>query len=214
MLAYMTAALFIMFSKEPSPAHSQTAGEQRPGPTIFRKRRSVDSIFLELGPTYVKRAYRMDEAAFWLLHQMLAPSLKKICRGPGNPKKKTKINARNGIIPTSTRLSIALRYFAGGSVYDIKVVHRVSSTEVFRSVWRVLDAVNQHPGLAIQFPVDHDEQHKIAAGFKTKSQAGLDCCAGCIDGVLIWTEKPSLSDCTLSTCGAKNFSVVVRRNLD
>ena len=56
MLAYMTAALFIMFSNEPSPAHSQTRGEQRPAPTIFRKRRSVGSIFLELGPTYVKCA--------------------------------------------------------------------------------------------------------------------------------------------------------------
>jgi hypothetical protein len=119
--------------------------------------------------------------------------------------KRHKNGAVNGLIHSSVRLSIALRYFAGGSVYDIALVHGVSHSEVFLCVWRVLDAINQHPDLEIKFPDDHEAQRKIADGFKTKSQAGFHICVGCIDGILIWTEKPSLSDCLLSTCGAKKF---------
>ena len=52
--------------------------------------------------------------------------------------------AANGLIHSSVRLSIALRYFAGGSVYDIALVHGVSHTEVYQSIWRVLNAINQH----------------------------------------------------------------------
>jgi hypothetical protein len=84
-------------------------------------------------------------------------------------------------------------------------VHGVSHTEVYQSIWRVLDAINQHSDFDMKFPDDNDAQRKIADGFKTKSQAGFDCCVGCIDGILIWTEKPSLRDCLLSTCGAKKF---------
>jgi hypothetical protein len=50
--------------------------------TIQRRRRKVPSIFAELGPGYVSRAYRMDESAFWTLHQKLGPSLRQNRVGP------------------------------------------------------------------------------------------------------------------------------------
>jgi hypothetical protein len=36
---------------------------------------SVGSIFDEMGPNYVKQAYRMDSNSFWKLHKMLQPYL-------------------------------------------------------------------------------------------------------------------------------------------
>jgi hypothetical protein len=74
LVAYMTAALIIIFSTELRGFDCLQTLQPR-ARTIQRRRRSVMSIFAELGPRYVSRAYRMDESAFWTLHRMLAPSL-------------------------------------------------------------------------------------------------------------------------------------------
>jgi hypothetical protein len=54
-------------------------------------------------------------------------------------------------------------------------------------------------------PVDHDEQRAIALGFQAKSKAQFDCCVGAIDGMLVWTEKPSEKDCHRMKCGSGRF---------
>ena len=108
------------------------------------------------------------------------------------------------MIPSSTRLSCAIRYFAGGSVYDIAVAHGVSVCSVFISVWRVVDAVNSTPEFDIIFP-NHREQEKISQRFKNKSKAGFDCVVGCINGMLLWMEQPIKADCDIAGVGPKKF---------
>jgi hypothetical protein len=98
---------------------------------------------------------------------------------------------RNGIIDTPLRLSMALRYFAGGNPYDVSLVHGVAPRDVYNSVWIVVDAVNACPDLAITFPENHDDQKKIAAEFKAISRAGFDNCVGAIDGWLVWLRQPT-----------------------
>lgn len=50
--------------------------------------------------------------------------------------------------------------------------------------------------MAIKYPTTEEEQRKIARGFQRKStRAHFDCCAGAIDGILIWTHKPTLKEC-------------------
>jgi hypothetical protein len=71
----------------------------------------------------------------------------------------------NGFIPPSIRVSAALRYFAGGSPYDIALTNGISHSAVFVSVWAVVDAVNAHPKLQIDYPRCHTKQRKIAEGF-------------------------------------------------
>ena len=44
----------------------------------------------------------------------------------------------------------------------------------------------------IDFPTDHDEQRKIASGLQAKSSVGFNNCAGAVDGLLIWTSKPTM----------------------
>jgi DDE superfamily endonuclease len=166
-----------------------------------RKRKYVNDIFNELGPYYVRRAYRMEAASFWKLCQLLRPFLTKV----NNKDKPWKNGAKNGLIPLPTKISVALRYFAGGSPYDISLVHGIGYTDVFRCVWSVVDAVNKCPALSFRFPDNHAEQQRIADGFKRVSRGIFDCCAGAIDGILIWLEKPSGIHCELSECGAKKF---------
>lgn len=57
----------------------------------------------------------------------------------------------------------------------------------------------------ISYPKDHSKQKKIAHGFKQISRVGFDCCAGAIDGMLIWIHKPSSVDCEAMNVGPKKF---------
>jgi hypothetical protein len=57
--------------------------------------------------------------------------------------------APNGRILASTCISCALRYFAGGCPYDIAIMHGVSHTAIFDSVWMVVDGINTCPELDI-----------------------------------------------------------------
>ena len=85
------------------------------------------------------------------------------------------------------------------------LTHGISHKLVFVSVWAVVNAINQHPDLAIKFPEDYATQHAIALSFEAKSKAGFDCCVGAIDGMLVWTEKPSAKDCERMKCGSGRF---------
>jgi len=111
----------------------------------------------------------------------------------------------NGPIVPSSRLGIALRYFAGGDPMDIMMSFGVSHTEVLNSVWYVVDSVLRLEEFSLAYPSDHVTQRRIAREFKAKSDANFDCCAGCIDGILIWINRPSATDCARSGCDSGKF---------
>jgi hypothetical protein len=109
------------------------------------------------------------------------------------------------LISTETRLSAAIRYFAGGRPEDIAISHGIAHLKVFYSCWKVVDAVGKCKELAICFPEDHNKQKEMAAAFKAKSAAAIDCCVGAVDGMLFWIERPSAADCEIAHCGSKKF---------
>jgi hypothetical protein len=162
---------------------------------LCRNRRTITSIFYELGELNSRRAYRMFPKSFWKLAVILE---EKLCN-----KKYT--CTPNGAVTHWMRLSIALRYLAGGQPMDIALVHGVSHSIVFYSLWQVIDAINQTSSLAIKFPESHEEQQKIALDFKNKSSAGFDNCVGAVDGILIWILKPTVEDCAKTCCGPAKF---------
>jgi hypothetical protein len=178
-----------------------TASVQK-APTIPRRRRSVVDIHRELGPVYSHRAYRMENKTFWKLHSKLALHL------INDPYKNDFIYrnwAPNGRIPAATRISCSIRYFAGGSPYDIAIMHGVSHTSVFDSIWMVVDSIHACSDLNIKFPIDHGDQRRLAEAFQRKSAAGFGNCLSCIDGILIWTNKPTEEDCIDAKVGPKKF---------
>ena len=100
---------------------------------------------------------------------------------------------------------MALRYFAGGRTDDIALVHGISHTSVYESVWQIVDAVNMCNELSINYPEDHNTQRGIAEGFKRRSRAGFDCCAGAIDCMLVWIDKPFGRECDRAEVGPRKF---------
>ena len=50
---------------------------------------------------------------------------------------------------TMLRLSAAIRFFAGSSIYDIMLTHGMGKQTVYKSVYGVVDAVNRTPSLDV-----------------------------------------------------------------
>ncbi len=177
-----------------------------------RVRWSVAEIYHCLSPIYFCHAYRMSYESFLRLHDLLEVRIKEAAakiRGY-TPKDFHGENwsappISNGTISTSVRLGVAKRYFAGGSPYDIMSKFGVSHTSVFESVWMVVEAVNKLPAMNIEYPSDIEEQMMIARGFCNASKVKFDCCAGAIDGILIWMHKPSLKEAEAAGVGQKKF---------
>jgi len=203
LLTITTASLASAFPEELGLEKDDdaTPGSRHGRPANKRRRRSVASMFCEQGSNYVRRAHRMHDHSFWKLLTILQPCMKTKDYNNQKPKR----GAANGFTSAAARLSSALRCFAGGRPDDIALVHGISHTAVFESVWEIVDAVNDCTALETSFPKDHAAQKQIAAGFKANSRANFDNVAGAIDGMLVWTEKPHLRDCDGATVGPKKF---------
>lgn len=173
-----------------------------------RTRRTVPEIFDCLGPTYFRRAYRMDYQTFWILHDKLHNHMENylyLYRRRSMPEGGVGAGGRkggnyslppipNGRISMSVRLACAIRYFAGGCPYNLMVVFGISYVEVMTSVWTVVETVNKFKEFDIEYPREHTKQEEIARKFQAVSGVGFDNCAGAVDGVLIWISKPTLKD--------------------
>jgi hypothetical protein len=102
-------------------------------------------------------------------------------------------------------LAIVLRYFAGGSFYDLAPLFGVGLSNTIRSIWLVVEADHKTEEFNLVFPRDHDTQRELAHQFSTRSQAGFQCCVGAVDGILICTHKPLPRCCQESFCHSSKF---------
>ncbi len=89
-------------------------------------------------------------------------------------------------------------------MYDIMLVHGVSMQSIYDSVWGVVDVINNTPELDFHFPskVQHQE---ITAVFCAWSGAGFNNVVGGIDGLVICTAMPTLSEHETMNCGQMSF---------
>ena len=167
--------------------------------TKKRLRRDMDDMFMSMDSHSFKRRYRMDKQSFYDLLDIIGDHI------PSTGENLIKGVVPNGPITHTARLSMALRYFAAGGKFDIADVHGVHADEVGRSVWDVVDAIHKSPALDINFPETHHQQMEVMEGFKRKSSVDIDCCVGAIDGILIWTHKPSSADIKVIKFGPLKF---------
>ena len=168
------------------------------GPQLRRVRKSFEDIESNLSDKIFRRVYRMKRASFYRLHAILQPRLGAIFFPGGGGDRGTNSEYN---INTKLRLSMAIRYFAaGGCPLDIMQVHGVTLTSVYASVWGVVDAINSTSVLGYPFP-SHERQSEIAKGFCRMSRAGFDKVIGALDGLVICTLRPSLSECRAVNCG-------------
>lgn len=190
------------------------------GKVIHRTRRAVPSVMYELGPELTRRYFRMTKETFYSLLKMLDPKIsnsvvddnmqddeRSTATGAtqGTQTSSTYKGAPNGIISKEIRLAVALRYFAGGAALDIALVFGINHSDVFKSVWIIVDAINRTTLMDIEYPEKHETQRQIALDFKQNSAVGFDCCAGAIDGMIVWIHRPSSVECDEMGFGPKKF---------
>jgi DDE superfamily endonuclease len=77
--------------------------------------------------------------------------------------------------------------------------------DVSKSTWICVEAIRQCKQFDIAYPTCHIAQQAIAQGFNEKSAANFKCCAGALDGLLIWTNRPTESDAVLAKCSIGKF---------
>ena len=112
---------------------------------------------------------------------------------------------RNGKLDQRLMLSAGLRMMATGQAYDISISHGISLAEVYKCLWKTVDAVNNIPELEISYPSSYVTQDDNAKAFAEKSDAKFDCCVGAIDGMLVWTEQPRVKEAQKMNCGVRHF---------
>jgi len=158
-------------------------------------------MFRELGQK-ARRAFKSNLEGFLQIHDILEPYLIEQFGSStrGRP---------NGVISTKLRLSAAMRFFCGASTFDIQLTHGIGEASVYKSVYGVINAVNNCPHFHFnedggEFP-NHEEQQEIARGFFMKSGAEFDKVCMAMDGMLVWTTQPTEQDCIDVGVGERSF---------
>ena len=93
-------------------------------------------------------------------------------------------------------------------------MYGIGPSDTIRSYWHVVNAINSHPNIKVEYPKDHEDQQQIALGFQNISSAGFKCCAGVIDGILIWIHEPSKKDCIYFGCNNGKFMWTLKQKID
>ena len=104
-----------------------------------RTRCSVHEVYEQLGPLYFRRAYRMKFSTFKRLANELRPYILQATGQKGGDTSRRHVP--NGRISPDVRLACAIRWFSGGSPYDMMTTYGISHTETLNSYWYVVDAV-------------------------------------------------------------------------
>lgn len=112
-------------------------------------------------------------------------------------KGQAKRSSRGGeFISAEIRLSIFLRFLAGGHYLDLVDIHGVSTAEIYNSVHRVAAAINKEYYDVINFPIrDKEALLEIAKEWESESQGAFPGCVGAVDGIALEIDKPDPLDC-------------------
>jgi hypothetical protein len=158
-------------------------------------------MFHQLGQK-AQHAFKANLEQFNAIHDVLEPHL--IDQFGSSTRGRP-----NGPIPTKLRLSAAMRFFSGASVYDIQLTHGIGEHSVYRSVYGTINAINRCPRFEFNRDGDEfpslEEQQEIADGFFQKSAAGFDNVVMAMDGMLVWTTQPTKQDCLDVGIGERSF---------
>ena len=160
-----------------------------------KKKRPVQQTFcwrthlMRLTATEFKARYRLDIDAFYDLLQIIKPCLEI------KNEKMARLAKWGDLVLPEVELAMALRFMAGGSPLDLKLIYGIESKSyVYDCVWLVVDACNKK--LAVEFPLHDVEKLKILeAEFRAQSIGGVwEGQVGAVDGVHFPMIAPTSKD--------------------
>ena len=98
------------------------------------------------------------------------------------------------LILPEVRLAIALRFLAGGQVLDLKCIYHVGKTECYRSIYMVVDSLNEN--ITIEFPIDDlNKLEVLEAEFASRSRRQVwRGQVGAVDGCHFGQKNPGKAE--------------------
>ena len=152
-IAYLSAVAIEANRNKVAHNHDNSEDDDDKSPVVTKRIwRPISTIFDELGTYYQRQAYQMDAESFYELHCILYPYLKpKEIRNASGSKPKQRNGAPNGLIPSTTRLAAALRFFAGASRMNLLYVMEFPSKKYTGVSTGSLTGFIDHPYLTSTF---------------------------------------------------------------
>eukprot|EP00953_Heterococcus_sp_UTEX-ZZ885_P020783 11626-Heterococcus_DN1.PRE.3 len=138
-----------------------------------------------------KRYYRMAEETFDLLVATLEPVL--------TTESPEMAALRNGEVTAESQVALTLRWLAGGSYDDLRLLHGIAKSTFYAMAWRVIGAIVDCKEIgSMSWPTDPAVLARLAAGFAARSGPDVDNpifvgCIGAVDGLFIESHAPSLT---------------------
>ena len=158
---------------------------------VFRTRLMCNShVDLLVRENKFQRSYRMPKLAYAKLTDMLSPSLSV----DHDMSFVSSAGYSRPIIP-ELFLHCYMRYIAGGSYLDVRLIAQISVASFYRCLHTCIKAIACCPSLAIEFRNDPASLRRQRQQFQSLSSHDvIRGCVGCLDGILIGIKAPSLRD--------------------
>lgn len=117
-----------------------------------------------LSPKEFRLTYRMDSEAFGILLERVRPAITT-----ANPTQARRSSGSE--VSAVCRLSMTLRWLAGGCVHDIYQMHGVAYNTFYNSLWKTVDAINNHPLHKFKFGVTEQRPDPTAGRVGCETRA-------------------------------------------
>ena len=131
--------------------------------------------------------YRMEYSSFLKLVDLIDISVRK-----NGAMAEIRAGTKCGLITTEIALHCALRWLAGGSYIDVRLIARISKSSFYDYAHRCIQAINDCEDLKYKFPTTPLQVKNHALGFEEISSHGIfQTCVAAVDGILIRTITPA-----------------------
>ena len=157
----------------------------------FRQRLNFTDFVKDMRQDEFARYYRLpSRAAFDDVLSRVSPPAEQVAFRAARARKST-----GGFVPYSLRLSMALRYMAGGSALDIMYLHGVGRSTFYNCIWPMLRAIDE--GLpAFSLPDDIKSLarcRRLAAGFSRRTDGHIQGAITAWDGIIFKVQADTIS---------------------
>ena len=145
-----------------------------------------------------EQRYRLDLEGFNQVLERIRPFL-----GPSHAHAPSQV-------PPELKLSMALRWMAGGSYLDIADLHGVEVSTFYKHLWTTIEAIDAAYELPLIAMLDNVEEGALGPlidGFDEKSAGMIRGCFGAVDGLAVKIEKPQTADASAYYCRKGFYSV-------
>jgi hypothetical protein len=146
-------------------------------PNICRDRFCFESFVASFSPRLFKRLYRMDRVAF-----------ERLCELVGTRSETTRRASCR--LSVSAKVSMTLRWLAGGSYLDISMSHFVSIPTFYFVIDQVIADFDNILTMRFRFD-DAAYLQNCSDGFSRYGRSPLSGCAGAVDGIAIRIQEPA-----------------------